>query len=231
MGKQIDLSCAKKIEFKGTQPKIGICAPDEERDVGLCYSKCGSGYHGVGPVCWANIPDGMKGCGMGAAKDKATCATVVSDQVIGPLTVLATVASLGTSTSATASANAAKASTTTTKLGRAKEAAKKAKEVYDVVKKNYDIAKIPITTAEMGVAIAENVKAGNPAVVTALEATKDAMDIAALLDPTGVAATMAAYTYPKCSAYFGAPPAVEKAVDVTIEVIEEGPEPKDAAAA
>lgn len=95
---------------------------------------------------------------------------------------------------------------------------KRQKKIYDKGKKTYDVTK---ATFEMGVAIAENVKEGNSAVVTALEATKDAMDIAALLDPTGVAATMAAYTYPKCSAYFGSPPAVQKAVDVTVEVIEE----------
>ena len=30
------------------------CNPGEEKDAGLCYPKCRNGYHGVGPVCWAN---------------------------------------------------------------------------------------------------------------------------------------------------------------------------------
>jgi hypothetical protein len=30
------------------------CKPGEEKDAGLCYPKCRNGYHGVGPVCWAN---------------------------------------------------------------------------------------------------------------------------------------------------------------------------------
>jgi len=218
MGKQIDLSCARQINFEGTQPKTGLCDSSEEMNAGLCYKKCRSGYKGAGPVCWASVPDGMKGCGMGAAKDKNTCATVISDQVAGPLMILATIASLGTSTAPSAAANAAKAASTTTKLGKATAAAKKAKEIYDKGKKIYDVSK---ATVEMGTALAENIKEGNSATVTALEATKDAMDIAALLDPTGVAATMAAFTYPKCSAYFGKPPAVETAEDVTVEVIEE----------
>lgn len=37
----------------GTIPP-GHCAKDEEDDGGLCYKTCRSGYHGVGPVCWAS---------------------------------------------------------------------------------------------------------------------------------------------------------------------------------
>jgi len=219
MGHQIDLSCAKKIEIKGTKPKIGTCSSSQERKAGLCYNKCKSGYKGVGPVCWANIPDGMKGCGMGAAKDKKTCRTVVKDQVVGPLTVLVTVASLGTSTGATAAAKSSK-------LADALETAKKAEELMSKGRAGkalkfgqdaYDVGKAGYT---LGKEITENVKEGNKDAVAALETAKAAMDMAALLDPTGIAATMAAYTYPKCSAYFGKPPAVEKAEDVTVSVIE-----------
>jgi hypothetical protein len=30
------------------------CKPNEELQAGLCYTKCRAGYHGVGPVCWAD---------------------------------------------------------------------------------------------------------------------------------------------------------------------------------
>lgn len=30
------------------------CPPGQEEDAGLCYPRCRSGYHGVGPVCWAD---------------------------------------------------------------------------------------------------------------------------------------------------------------------------------
>lgn len=32
------------------------CDSDEERDAGLCYRPCRSGYNGVGPVCWGSCP-------------------------------------------------------------------------------------------------------------------------------------------------------------------------------
>ena len=94
MNKGIDLSCAKKIKIG--KPKVGLCKPDQEINAGLCYKNCKSGYKGVGPVCWAATPDGMVGCGMGAAKNKFTCGTVIGDQVVGPLTMVWTVATLGT---------------------------------------------------------------------------------------------------------------------------------------
>ncbi len=45
-------------EAKGTR-LFGItpdsCPADKpEYDAGLCYERCEDGYHGVGPVCWAN---------------------------------------------------------------------------------------------------------------------------------------------------------------------------------
>lgn len=33
------------------------CASDEDLDAGLCYPKCDPGFHGVGPVCWADQID------------------------------------------------------------------------------------------------------------------------------------------------------------------------------
>lgn len=51
-----------------------------ELDAGLCYEKCRPGYHGVGPVCWAdsvNIgvgqPVGLEPCPAGWVNDGLTC--------------------------------------------------------------------------------------------------------------------------------------------------------------
>jgi len=48
---------------------INACPSGMEEDGGLCYDKCESGYHGVGPLCWSDnrptIPSGvgvMRGC-------------------------------------------------------------------------------------------------------------------------------------------------------------------------
>lgn len=56
------------------------CRPDEEKDAGLCYIKCRSGYHGVGPVCWANSenigtgkPVGLEPCPAGWNNDGLIC--------------------------------------------------------------------------------------------------------------------------------------------------------------
>lgn len=35
------------------------CASDEDLDAGLCYPKCDPGFHGVGPICWADQIDIM----------------------------------------------------------------------------------------------------------------------------------------------------------------------------
>lgn len=56
------------------------CRPGEELQAGLCYTKCRSGYHGVGPVCWAdseNIgigkPVGLEPCPDGWKNDGLVC--------------------------------------------------------------------------------------------------------------------------------------------------------------
>ena len=41
-------------EIVNISPFEETCRPDQEMDAGLCYPKCKTGYHGVGPVCWAD---------------------------------------------------------------------------------------------------------------------------------------------------------------------------------
>lgn len=57
------------------------CPPDKsELDAGLCYVPCREGYHGVGPVCWANTVNigigkavGLEPCPAGWSNDGLTC--------------------------------------------------------------------------------------------------------------------------------------------------------------
>lgn len=65
MNPGIDLSCAKRIKIG--KPHTADCPKGMEKQVGLCYTPCKKGYHGVGPVCWSSTPKGWVGCGMGAA--------------------------------------------------------------------------------------------------------------------------------------------------------------------
>lgn len=61
-------ACWKKTATRG----VGIvpnCAPDKDKDAGLCYAKCPAGYNGVGPVCWKPCPAGYKDDGATCRKD------------------------------------------------------------------------------------------------------------------------------------------------------------------
>ena len=52
---------------RGVGKPISACPSDKEKDGALCYPKCRSGYHGVGPVCWQS-------CGGFGRDDGAFCA-------------------------------------------------------------------------------------------------------------------------------------------------------------
>lgn len=140
---------------------------------------------------------------MGAAKDAQTCATVVFDQVssVGQMAVF--VGTLGgsgaASTAGGAARNAGKLATMQKKYREMVQAYEKAKntERFKQAKQLWEQA--------------NNVKDAHDAYVTldnmASATTEEdmaryAMQLAAIVDPTGVAGTVAAYTYPKCSKLF-----------------------------
>ena len=195
----LDLSCAKKVRIGS--PKTGVCGSGQEMDAGLCYQECDSGFDGVGPVCWARKPAGWVDCGMGAAKDDATCAQIVFDQVssVGQMAIF--VGTLGTSSAGTAAAGGVKSATRLARMKKDYEAMKKA---WNAVK-NTPAVRNAIQAAET----ADVIKQGYDISQEAEDATTEedmarvAAMIAAVVDPTGVASTVAAYTYPTCSKYFG----------------------------
>jgi len=62
----------------GTTPHT--CKKGDELQDGLCYTKCDPGYHGVGPVCWADTenvgtgkPVGLEPCPGGWINDGLIC--------------------------------------------------------------------------------------------------------------------------------------------------------------
>jgi len=61
-------ACWKKTTTRGAGI-VPICAPDKDKDAGLCYNKCPDGYNGVGPVCWKPCPAGYKDDGATCRKD------------------------------------------------------------------------------------------------------------------------------------------------------------------
>ena len=195
----VDLSCAKQLTIG--DPVVGVCASNEQQDAGLCYTPCASGFTSVGPVCWGQAPKGWVDCGMGAAKDSLTCAKIIAGQVVAVGNLALTIGSLGTSTSLTAGLSApAKAS----RLTKLTQEFTKLKTQWDVLQKTNQ----NVRTAVAAFKVANAGRQGYVAIDTALNATTEedmvrmAAQIAAILDPSGVAGTVAAYTYPKCSKYF-----------------------------
>jgi hypothetical protein len=69
-------------------PAAMVCGGGKQQDAGLCYTPCRAGYNGVGPVCWANQPSGYVDCGLGYASNSTSCGFIVTDQVVGVLSLV-----------------------------------------------------------------------------------------------------------------------------------------------
>jgi hypothetical protein len=196
LGNRVDLSCAK-IRFcpGGSSDAPGSA---QEMDAGLCYRGCGAGYTGVGPVCWKKPPPGWVDCGMGAAKDSATCGRIVFDQVAAVGRLALTVATLGSSL-------AVPGATDPGKLAQLKQLYTQLQATYKAAKANSP----KVAAADYAVKVGSYIYAGSEAVSTGHNVITDAPEdiarvaaqIAAVVDSSGVAAAVGAYTYPKCSKY------------------------------
>ena len=74
-----DTDTTDGYEIASTWPNT--CPPDRsDLDAGLCYRPCRAGYHGVGPVCWADSesvgvgkPVGLEPCPAGWKNDGLIC--------------------------------------------------------------------------------------------------------------------------------------------------------------
>lgn len=192
---QFDLSCSKKIIFGDPIPMD--CASDKEKDAGLCYPYCKNGYNGVGPVCWGNPPKNWSHCGMGAATSTPVCVSTIKDQILSVGEMAYNLATFGAGHVAKGTSQAA-------------EQAKKFTELADEIDKFRDdvdfmraLKNGEVTTVGGDVrtlfAIFEDITGiSEPADIIRIAA-----EVAAIFDPTGISGVVAAYSYPKCSAYFG----------------------------
>jgi sugar diacid utilization regulator len=142
---------------------------------------------------------------MGAAKDEMTCASIVFNQVasVGKMAMTVT---LGESDAVTSAASAtAKAS----RLAQLKDTYNKMKTAYETAKKEFpalqNAEKSFQTTAQGASKDNKFAMALNDAseAVTAEDLLRAAAQIASSVDSSGVSSTIEAYTYPKCSEYFG----------------------------
>ena len=197
------MSChADEVKFGARCYPTGICGAGQELNGAICYPKCKAGYDGVGPVCWSDPPPGWVRCGMGAAKDEKTCASIVFDQVysVGKLAF----ASYGAMSKILAN------------YKKAKDGPKKAsllrdiKEKYKELKNKWNRLKEKnpkLQEAEDARAIFKKLKRVDDATETAEDAVtpedmiRAVAEMISILDPTGISSVVASYTYPKCSQY------------------------------
>ena len=84
--------CSKQI-YTRAMTTLG-CSAGMSNEAGLCYPTCGSGYDGLGPVCWSQCPrDHPFQCGAACAVNQSACASAVGDMVTNTVSAALTVAS------------------------------------------------------------------------------------------------------------------------------------------
>lgn len=140
----IGVSCQKQ-SYGRTAGTSMLCAPGLEQNGALCYPKCRSEFHGVGPVCWQNCPAQQPfDCGAGCATGMGECAKAVFDQVFSPIMAAITLATWGRASAIGGAAKAAKIATSAGRLTKA----------FNAIKNTLTVAKNAIEKAVGG---AENV--------------------------------------------------------------------------
>lgn len=199
----IDLSCAKKIRIG--DPKPMDCESGYVKSAGLCYKQCDEGYTGIGNICWGNAPSGWVDCGMGAAKDSLTCASIVTSQISSVVKLTINVATFGMSISANQSATAAEKSTAviaySSDVKKLLDFWTKNKDTFKSIMTNFNAANI-IAQSLYDVLSADDGSDGLWDDITIEDVTRIVADLMSIVEPTGVASVVSEYTYPKCSKYF-----------------------------
>ena len=79
------------VDSRSLSPRAGdkclqtakpVCKKGQEQDGMLCYPICRDGYHGVGPVCWAN--KGIHSYGRTAGNNNFICPDGFRMMQVGP---------------------------------------------------------------------------------------------------------------------------------------------------
>jgi hypothetical protein len=187
-------SCTQHVKLSPGMTKAQ-CAPGYEEDAGLCYKQCPDGMDGVGPVCWGGPPivNGAQwvDCGMGAAADDFTCASVTADQVISVGETILFFATLGSSSAATVPAKVG-IDAGQKAISVAGDTAKAIKNVAETAKDVYDTS-----TDILGALDAM------ASIETEADGIRAAAEVASLVDPTGLSSVVAAYAHDICTRFTG----------------------------
>jgi hypothetical protein len=157
------------------------CPAGQQMDTGLCYNSCSPKYDGVGPVCWATCGgDYPIDCGAGCATDAQACINGIENMAATTANAVANLAGMveGWGEVRAAVSSVGKVSLT------AAEAASVRSEIYTELEKQ---------TVDLGVNEASGIAQG------LTDAVQTGTFDWTQLDPTGIAAVVAAFNQPICS--------------------------------
>jgi hypothetical protein len=211
----IGVSCAKRSYGRGAGT-IPSCSSELDQNGALCYPKCAPDFHGVGPVCWGTCPESHPtNCGAGCARNAGDCAMGVLSMVWAPIDIAISIAGValtgGTSNALFAAlknfykANEAAIKAGLTVLKAGKSAATWSLLAAELVRIKRELQSIPPLGqlgARLGRARADAVleAAARKFVAAALARSglQGALEVASVVDPTGVAGAVEAYLKPLC---------------------------------
>ena len=196
----------------GTLP--GGCLSNRVKEVGMCYAQPRDGYTCTVTVCSQKCASGTLDCGAGCARDVGTCSASITDMVVSPAIMLA---SLATSGAAGAAANSVRAGVKAAKEAASKgaDAAHLALILRDSINDYMNAAEgnlASISTPEVEAQVAAKYGKGSAnyrliarqyALLQILAAVRDLilqLDILAIsmIDATGVVSTINAFAKPLC---------------------------------
>ncbi len=122
----------KETKTRGVGKPLSTCPSGQDKDALLCYPKCNSGFHGVGPVCWQDCPSGRIDCGAGCTTTTTACVEDTANMITAPIMLAVNICTMGSASGATQAASA------TSRLARATQAIKRiaaaTKDIREIVR-------------------------------------------------------------------------------------------------
>lgn len=90
------IGCTKPTYYRGAGSPMG-CGAGYEQSGALCYPACRAGYQAVATNCTLKCPSQQPwDCGAACSTDRLECGLTVANQVISPILLVVTIATLGT---------------------------------------------------------------------------------------------------------------------------------------
>lgn len=184
------------------------CRDGEDQSGALCYPACKPTYEGIGPVCWGSCPSTQPfACAAGCAQNEVKCAEATLEMVIAPIelveNILGFVFTGGLANEAKAVAKAAVKTAVKTGGKVAARTAVRSSDLFNRLLVRLTSLAQRKLVAEMAEETAKSFIEGVAENIVVASLSHDDLEMTELLidlDPTGVAAVIAAFVHPVCEA-------------------------------